>query len=439
MLLIQATAWNLTFAATFFVFLLIALLLVFLAFINAAEIAFFALTPSQLKEIRLNETDRDDLVAKLLQEPRKLLAALLIAVNFLNVAIVILFTFIVNTLFDLSNYPLMGFILQVIILTVLILFFGEILPKVYANQKTVKMAILMARPMSVLIKVLSPLSMLLLSMTQFVDRRLARKYTNISMSELEEAIDITTNDSTPEDERKILKGIVNFGEIEVREIMKSRIFITAVEKSVNFHELLALVRESGYSRIPVYEESPDTVIGTLYIKDLLPYLNKEETFDWRTLIRPAFFVPENKKINDLLEEFQTKKIHLAIVVDEYGGTSGIITLEDVIEEIVGEINDEFDTDADGSGYSRIDDHNYFFTGEYPITDFCRILKVDPDIFEKVKGESGTLAGLILEMTGKMPEQDEKIPFGRFLFRIEKADQRRIYKVKVTLSDTSENE
>ncbi|MHC1708770.1 MAG: gliding motility-associated protein GldE [Bacteroidales bacterium] len=436
-LLSQSPAWQLSHFSIVLIFLFISFLLVALAFINASEVAFFALKPSQLKEIRVNESNQDDLVAKLLQDPRKLLATILIAVNFLNVSIVIIFTFISNALINFSDYPVIGFVLQVLVLTLIILFFGEILPKVFASQRTIQVAIFMARPMSVLIRILTPLSSILTGSTQFVDKKLARKYTNISMSELEEAIDITTDANTPEDEKKILKGIVNFGEIEVREIMKSRIFITAVEKSLNFYELLHTIKDSGYSRIPVYEENLDTVTGVLHIKDFLPHLNKEESFDWHDLIRPAFFVPENKKINDLLEEFQSKKIHLAIVVDEYGGTSGIITLEDVIEEIVGEINDEFDTDPESAGFSKVDDYNYFFSGEIPITDFCRIMKIEPEVFEKVKGESGTLAGLILEMTGKMPEQDAKISFGRLLFRIEKADQRRIHKIKVTISESAD--
>lgn len=437
LLLTQASSLHLSIPSIFIAVLIIILLLILLGFIAASEVAFFALKPSQLKEIRTNVSDKDDLVAQLLQDPKKLLATLLIAVNFLNVAIVILFTFIIHSLVDISSYPVLGFIAQVIVVTLLILFFGEILPKVYASQRAEKVAVKMAKSMALLVRILHPLSHLLVASTQFVDKRLAHKYPNISMSELEEAIDITTNDNTHEDEKKILKGIVNFGEIEVREIMKSRIFITAIENLQPFYEVLNIIKDSGYSRIPVYEDNLDTVIGVLYTKDMLPHLNKEQDFNWRELIRPAFFVPENKKINDLLEEFQRKKIHLAIVVDEYGGTSGIITLEDVIEEIVGEINDEFDTE--GSGYSKLDDHNYFFTGEIPITDFCRILKIDPEIFEKVKGESGTLAGLILEMTGKMPEPDEKINFGRFVFRIESADQRRILKIKVTLSDRTDEE
>ena len=256
------------------------------------------------------------------------------------------------------------------------------------------------------------------------------------MSELEEALDITTNEDTPEDEKKILKGIVNFGEIEAREIMKPRVYVSAVENTLNYKDLLANVMDAGYSRIPVYKDNFDTVTGVLYIKDLLPFISKEADFDWLKLVRPAFFVPENKKIDDLLEEFQKKKIHLAVVVDEYGGTSGIITLEDIIEEIVGEINDEFDLDHDNLNFSKLDDHNFIFPGETALNDVCRALEIDDNSFDKVKGESGTLAGLILEIAGKIPDQNEKIIFDRFLFRIESVDKRRIKKIKVTISDAT---
>ncbi len=425
-----------SFTLTITAFCVTIILLVILGFISAAEVAFFSLKPSQLKEIRMNESDTDDLVAFLLRDPKKLLASLLIAINFLNISIVIISTYFAHLFLDVESYPLLAFLLQVVVVTVLILFFGEILPKVYANQYSTRVAVIMARPMKLLVRVLNPFTSLLIASTQFADKRLARRNVNISMSELEEAIDITTNDDTPENERKILKGIVNFGETEARDIMKSRIFITAVEYNIDFQELLSVITESGYSRIPVYENNLDKVTGVLYTKDLLPFLDQMPEFQWQKLIRLAFFVPENKKISDLLEEIQLKKIHLAVVVDEYGGTSGIITLEDIIEEIVGEINDEFDTDPEELGYSRLDEHNYIFQGEIPIMDFCRIMDIDADIFDKVKGESGTLAGLILELTGKIPEAHEKINFGRFVFRIESVDQRRIQQVKVTLSELS---
>jgi gliding motility-associated protein GldE len=259
------------------------------------------------------------------------------------------------------------------------------------------------------------------------------------MSELEEAIEITTDENTPENEKKILRGIVNFGETEVKEIMQPRTRVHAVENTLNYRELMSDILEAGYSRIPVFEDNLDKIAGILYLKELLPHMHREENFDWQKFIRTAFFVPENKRINDLLAEFRQKKIHLAIVVDEYGGTSGIVTLEDIIEEIVGEINDEFDLEGETLPYDKLDDWNFVFPGAMPIHDFCRIMDVEPEIFEKIKGESGTLAGLILEIIGKIPEVDEKIHFGRFLFRIEAEDGRRIEKVKVTISDASDKE
>ncbi len=404
--------------------------------VSAAETAFFSLKPSQIKDIRINDDDHDDLVANLLQKPKKLLATIVISNNFMNIAIVIISTFIISGIFDISHYPLLGFFLEVILLTIMILFICEILPKVYATQNPGKVAVFMAKPLNSLIYLLHPFSTLLVNSTAFVDKRLARKGGNISMSELEEALDITTNEDTPEDEKKILKGIVNFGEIEAREIMKPRVYVSAVENTLNYKDLLANVMDAGYSRIPVYKDNFDTVTGVLYIKDLLPFISKEADFDWLKLVRPAFFVPENKKIDDLLEEFQKKKIHLAVVVDEYGGTSGIITLEDIIEEIVGEINDEFDLDHDNLNFSKLDDHNFIFPGETALNDVCRALEIDDNSFDKVKGESGTLAGLILEIAGKIPDQNEKIIFDRFLFRIESVDKRRIKKIKVTISDAT---
>ncbi|HRY31409.1 MAG TPA: gliding motility-associated protein GldE [Bacteroidales bacterium] len=437
MILLQQLAAGMPVFAIITTSFLILLLLGSLAMISAAEVAFFSLKPSQLREIRLNERESDDLVAVLLRDPKRLLATILILVNFLNVTIVILSALVSQSFLNLEQYPLAGFFIQVILVTVLILFFGEILPKVYASQYPEKLAVMMAPPLKLLIRICYPLSQLLISSTRFVDRRIAGKYANISMSELDEAIDITTNENTPEDEKSILKGIVNFGETDVRDIMKPRIFITAIEFNTTFRELLQLIRDSGFSRIPVYKENLDHVSGLLYIKDLLPHLDREDDFRWQEMIRPAFFVPENKKIIDLLQEFQRKKIHLAIVADEYGGTSGIITLEDVLEEIVGEINDEFDTDSEESWYKKLDNHNFIFPGETPVNDFCRIIRVDPDIFEEARGESGTLAGLILEITGSIPEVHEKVSFKRFIFRIENVDQRRILEIKVTLTDASE--
>ncbi len=421
--------------------LLFGLLLVFLLFllsalVSAAETAFFSLKTTQLKDMRINDNEEDDLVARLLQNPKKLLATIVISNNFVNISVILLSTYLISAFFNVEAHPVLAFILQVVLLTLLLFFFGEVLPKVYATGNPMKVAMFMARPVYFLQKLWNPLSSLLIRSTGFVDRSIARKGMNISLSELEEAIDITTNEDTPEDEKKILKGIVNFTEVEVKEIMKPRVHITAVENSLSFEEMLKRVLDAGYSRIPVFEDNLDKVVGVLYIKDLLPLIGSTDEINWLKLLRPAFFVPESKKLSDLLEEFQKKKIHLAVVVDEYGGTCGIITLEDIIEEIVGEINDEFDLDSENLNYSKLDDHNYIFPGEAPLTDVCRLMDIDDESFDEVKGDSGTLAGLILELAGKIPEQNEKIVFNRFLFRIESADKRKIKKVKVSLSDAS---
>ena len=308
------------------------------------------------------------------------------------------------------------------------------MPKILATQEPVKFARLMARPLRMLSGLFYPLNYLLVRTTSLVDKKLSNKGVNISKSDLTEAIEITTDDLTMEEEKKILKGIVKFGDIEVTEIMKSRVDVTAIDSKTDFHSLLSVIVDSGYSRIPVFEQSFDNVLGILYVKDLLPHLGKEEVFDWLSLVRPAFFVPENKRINDLLQEFKEKKIHLAIIVDEYGGTSGIITLEDIIEEIVGEIIDEYDTENNEVSFTRLDDNNYLFEGKTTVNDFCKILDINDEIFDAVKGESDTLAGLILELVGKIPEKAESVEFDRFVFKIEAADDRRITEIKVTIKD-----
>jgi gliding motility-associated protein GldE len=423
----------------FALLLVIILLLAFLAMLGAAEIAFFSLKPHQIKEIRINAREQDDLVARLLQNPKKLLASILILVNFTNVGIIITSAYLAHKLFDFSGFPVIGFILLVVIITSVILLFGLILPKVYAAQHVEKTATKTARTLQIFVEMVNPLSKLLVNTTIFVDKQIVKKNQNLSMSELEEAIDITSDVRDPEDENKILRGIVNFGEKEVKEVMQPRIKVTAVENTLNFSGLLDVILEAGYSRVPVYQENLDSITGILYTKELIPHFKKGPDFPWIELVRPAFFVPENKHISDLLEEFQRKKIHLAIVVDEYGGTSGIVTLEDILEEIVGEIQDEFDLESEGIPFHKLDDHNYVFPGEVAISDFCRIMGIDPETFDKVKGESGTLAGIILEMLAKIPEVDEKISYGRFLFRIEAVNERRIEKVKITIADDSSKE
>jgi len=412
---------------------MMALLLILSAAISGSEIAFFSLSPAQLNGLRNDQSKSGQLILFLLERPKRLLATILIANNFVNVAIVIISSFVMNGLFDFAETPILGFMIQVIIVTALILLFGEIMPKIYASQNAVSTAHLMAHPMLIMRKVFYPLSTALVKSTAIIDKRIARKGHDISIDDLSEALDLTTSDnSTPEEERKILKGIVKFGDIAVKEIMRPRIDVTAVEDNIPYSSLLAAILDSGYSRIPVFSESFDNVTGILYIKDILQHLNRDDDFRWQQLQRTAFFVPENKRINDLLQEFQAKKIHMAVVVDEYGGTSGIITLEDILEEIVGEINDEFDNESDSSNYTKIDDLNYIFEGKTLLNDFCKVLGIEDRIFEDAKGESDTLAGLILELAGKIPETNEKFQFQQYVFRAETVDKRRIKRIRVSI-------
>jgi gliding motility-associated protein GldE len=305
------------------------------------------------------------------------------------------------------------------------------MPKVIATRKPVKIASALATPLTVLQRILYPFSQLLVSSTRFIDKHQAISSHNITLNDISNAIDITADGKVDEEDRKIMKSITRFGGINAREIMSPRVDLTTIDNSLPYSRVQKIIVESGYSRIPVYDETPDSITGVLYIKDLLPYLSEDDTFNWEKLVRPPFFIPENKPINDLMQEFQEKKIHMAVVVDEYGGTSGIITLEDIIEEIVGEINDEFDIEAENTFFSRIDERNYIFEGKTTINDMCRTIGIDDRIFDEAKGESESLAGLILELAGKMPSTGETFILGEFTFRVETADKRRIKKIKVT--------
>lgn len=411
-----------------------ALLLFCSAMISGSETAYFSLGAKHLEEYNTKDNKNGQQAAALMEYPKRLLATILIANNFVNVAIVMLSTIIMAQLYDFSHAPLLGFFIQVVAVTALILLLGEIMPKVYATHRPAQLALRMAGPLAFLIKLFYPFSSMLIRSTALVDNRIVRKSHNLSMSDLSEAIDITSTHGSAEEERKILKGIVKFGDIEAKEIMKSRMDVTAVDTSLNFRQLLKIILEAGYSRVPAYHDSLDHITGILYIKDLLPYLGEEETFEWQSLLRPAFFVPESKNISDLLQEIQERKVHIAIVVDEYGGTSGIITLEDIIEEIVGEINDEFDIESEERTHRKIDENNWVFEGKTSLNDFCKVLGIEDRIFERVKGESDTLAGLILELVGKIPEKQEVIHHPPFIFRIEAADSRRIHRIRVTQTD-----
>jgi len=416
----------------------IAVLLFASGMVSGSETAFFSLSPADIETLRNKNDKKSNLILQLRQIPKTLLATILIANNFINVMIVMVSTYLMTLLFNLEQNAVLAFIIQIVVVTSIILIFGEIIPKILSNQKPLKMATITAPTLKLLITVFKPLSSILVKSTSFIDKKLVKKEAAPSMSELSEAIDITVADEAEEEDKMILKGIATFGEKEASEIMRSRVDVIAVEYNTPFDEVLKIVVESGFSRIPVYKETFDHIVGLLYIKDLLPYLNKEKNFKWQKLIRPAFFVPENKKINELLQDFRTKKIHLAIVVDEYGGTSGIITLEDIIEEIVGEIRDEYDKGEQPFEYKKIAENVYIFDAKTPIIDFCKILDIDSDTFDSVKGDSDSLGGLILELEGKIPDKGEKIIYKNFEFEVEDADERKINKLKVTVTEEAGN-
>ena len=403
------------------------LLLLCSALISGSEVAFFSLNPNKWQEKDI--TKGKEVIKKLLHRPNHLLATILITNNFVNVAIIILSTYITAGLFNFNGFPILEFIIQVVVVTFLLLLLGEVIPKVFANQNELAFASFMSTPINILSKVFNPLSSVLVATTSIIEKRFQNKGYQISVDELSTALDLAGENDTNEEEKRILRSIVEFGNIDVKEIMKSRVDVVAIEEQTSFEEVKKLVVSSGYSRIPVYKENFDTILGILYIKDMLPHI-KEGQFNWTSLVRTPFFVPESKMIDDLLKEFQDKKIHLAIVVDEYGGTSGIVTLEDIIEEIVGEINDEFDDD--GIMFSKLDNSNYIFEGKTSLNDVLKTIDGEIDYFDEVKGDADTLAGLILELKGNIPEKGEVLVYKPYTFSIESVDQRRVKRVKLSI-------
>ncbi len=399
--------------------------------ISGAEVAFFSLSKTTLTQASESNSSKQKSVVELLQNPQKLLATILIANNFINILIVLIFAYIGEIVFDRISSVLVKFLIEVVLVTFLILLFGEVLPKIYATRNSLKFASFMAFPLKILNSLLSIISLPLMSLTNVIENKLGKKQSNLSVEKLSQALELTSDEATTKDEQKILEGIVNFGNTETGQIMTPRIDVFALSNVESYENVLAKIVEKGFSRNPVYNESTDDIIGVLYAKDLLPHLNKKN-FKWQDLIREPYFVPENKKLDDLLKEFQEKKNHLAIVVDEYGGTSGIITLEDVIEEIVGDINDEFDDDD--ISYSKLDAYNYIFDGKTNLKDFYKILEIqDTELFDKNKGESETIAGFVLELHGKFPKKNEIINFESYKFKVESMDRKRIKQLKVTIS------
>ncbi len=412
--------------------LLRALIFIFLlgcsALISGSETALFSLSSTEIEEEA--EKDSGSIIVQLLRRPQKLLATLLIANNLVNISIVLVFDPLGDFLFENMNEWVRA-IFEVGILTFVILLCGEILPKIYANRNNLAFARGIAPIIKVLDICLTPVSAIMTLFTSFINDKL-HKRSSISVGQLSQALELTSQEDTTREEHKILSGIVSFGNTDIRAVMHPRMDISAIDETMSYKEVLAFIQENGYSRVPVYQDNIDNITGIIYAKDLLPYLDQQE-FDWRRIKRKAFFVPENKKLDDLLSEFQQKKIHLAIVVDEYGGTSGVITLEDVIEEIVGEISDEYD--SEDTFYTKLDENNFLFDGKTPLKDFYRVLAIEEEIqekFEKIRGDSETIAGFLLELIEAFPEKKQEIPFENYLFTIESIDKKRIKQLKVTI-------
>lgn len=407
------------------------LLLALSSLISASEVAFFSLDPQTMNELEESERKTDKNILRLLQTPQRLLGTILIGTNFLNVAIILLLTHFTTSVLNFDSVPFLGFIFQAIFITFMLLLFGEIMPKVYATQYAKKTALKAVPVITALGKMVSPFVSFLVNSTSVVNNRLARHTrSNISMDELSHALELTSN--SKDEDTEILEGIIKFGNIQVVDIMTSRLDMVVADIKMNFKQLLDLVIKSGYSRIPVYGENRDNIKGLLYSKDLLPHLNKPANFRWQSLVRQAYFVPETKMIDDLLNEFQLNKVHLALVVDEYGGTSGLITLEDILEEIVGDISDEYDNEE--QLFTKIDNHTFIFEAKILLNDFFKIDEINEDDFVKVTDEVETLAGLILELKGDIPAKNERIGFGRYIFEIMAVDNRRIKKVKLFIKD-----
>jgi len=405
--------------------------------ISGSEVAFFSISSKQIFELKSSSYRYHQAIISLLKGPRVLLGTILIANNIINIAIVLLFTIVSAQVFDFGNKPVLAFLIDVVAITFILVLLGEVIPKVYANQLNIGFASFMAIPMFMLNKVLSPLSISLVSMTSLIEKRINKRGHDVSLEDLKKAIDITSEQEQRQEDKQMLKGIVNFSNTSVKQIMTSRVDTVAYSIDTPLSGLVEQINENRYSRLPVYEDSLDNVKGVLYIKDLIPNLNKEDSFKWQKLLRKPYFVPENKKIDDLLREFQTKKVHFAIVVDEYGGASGIITMEDILEEIVGDINDEFDEVE--VFYSKLDDSNYVFDGKTPITDLTRIIYISDDYFDYFRSDIESIGGLIVEIAGRIPRIGEVYSYSNLEFKIESADRKRVRRVKITIHNREEAE
>ncbi len=412
-----------------FVLLAVVFMLFISGFVSASEIAFFSLSPKDKSRIEEEEQSSDSLIKKLLDDSERLLATILISNNFVNIAIIVSLNFAFSRMVDFGDNQLLEFLVVTVLLTFLLLLFGEIIPKIYSAQNSLRFCRFAASGIYFFERIFWPIASLLVRSKSLASRVVQEENFQLSVDELEHALELTDKNEI-KDEQPILEGIIRFGGETVRKVMTPRLDVVDLDIKSNFHDVIQCIIENNYSRIPVYSESKDNIKGVLYIKDLLPHLGKPATFRWQSLIRPPYFVPETKMVDDLLRDFQTNKVHIAIVVDEFGGTSGIITMEDILEEIVGEINDEYDEDE--RLYTKLNATTYIFEGKVLLTDFCKILKINEDVFEAVEGEADTLAGMLLEIKGEFPKLGEAIDYKNYHFEVTEMDKRRILKVKLVI-------
>lgn len=417
---------------------ILMLLLTLSALVSGSEVGLFSLNEEEVELCKESENNSEKIIVRLLEHKKLLLATILIFNNLLNVGIVTLSTYITWQIFGTKDITGITLLILTIVVTLLLLFFGELLPKVYANRQNLAFARLSAPLLKYAMRFFNPLAYMLVSMTNIVEKRVQKKGYTLSRDELSEAIQITTeNGEATEKDKEILKGIVNFNNISVKQIMTSRHNIMAIDVATPFEELLQKIRESGYSRIPVYQETIDRIEGILYVKDLLEYVEERKNFRWKTLLRNSYFVPPNKKIDKLLRDFQEKHVHMAVVADEYGGTAGIVTMEDIIEEIVGDINDEFDELEEGNLYTQLENNSYLFQSKISLNDFCKVLDIDNGFFDKVKGESESLGGLMLEIFSRLPKVGEVTKHEQFVFTIYQVDSKKIKIIKVEFHEVTE--
>ncbi len=421
------------------VLVMILFVLLFLSFVlSGSEVAFFSLTYKDINLLKSKQQPPYQRIVDLLEQPKTLLASMLIANSFINIAIIIISNLLIDDMFNFEKFDAVWveFLIKVVAVSFILLLFGEVMPKVLATQNNIRFAKDSATIVQGVSYAFAGLSKGLVKYSDIIERKLA-KHSNgaYSLQELDHAIDLTTDNTASENEKNILKGIVQFGNITVKQVMRTRMDVHGVDHDISFGELIATVRDLHYSRIPVYKEDLDDVAGMIHTKDLIAHLDEPDNYNWHTLLRPPYFVHEQKLIEDLLQEFQAKRIHFAVVVDEFGGTSGIITLEDILEEVIGEIKDEFD--EEDSGYKKIDDNNYIFEGRTMINDVCKIMELQTDTFDQVKGESDSLAGLVLELAGEIPQPNQVVSSGDFIFTVLEVAKNRLQKIKVSINPREE--